>query len=185
MMFACALPLQFWGDAVQYAVYILKRSPRERTRRERRLSRCGRERHRTCGASPSSDRRVALSRPVQELAAAAIENWHHRGHDRGDERKRAMKVGDRDDEAEGTAPTGESAVAIRDGKWSSSRWWRCSQEDQESVDTSSAQDTQRIELRAISCTLGGRDASDEVVIVFLKRDPLNYGEAMRSMKRAI
>ena len=27
MMFACALPLQYWGDAVQYAVYILNRSP--------------------------------------------------------------------------------------------------------------------------------------------------------------
>ena len=27
MMFACALPLQFWGDAVQYAVHILNRSP--------------------------------------------------------------------------------------------------------------------------------------------------------------
>ena len=27
MMFACALPLQVWGDAVQYAVYIFNRSP--------------------------------------------------------------------------------------------------------------------------------------------------------------
>ncbi|CAI5703664.1 unnamed protein product [Peronospora effusa] len=27
MMFACALPLQFWGNAVQYAVHILNRSP--------------------------------------------------------------------------------------------------------------------------------------------------------------
>lgn len=27
MMFACALPLQFSGDAVQYAVYIWNRSP--------------------------------------------------------------------------------------------------------------------------------------------------------------
>ena len=27
MMFACALPLMFWGDAVQYAVHILNRSP--------------------------------------------------------------------------------------------------------------------------------------------------------------
>ena len=27
MMFACALPLHFWGDAVQYAVHILNRSP--------------------------------------------------------------------------------------------------------------------------------------------------------------
>ena len=27
MIFACALPLQFWGDAVQYAVHILNRSP--------------------------------------------------------------------------------------------------------------------------------------------------------------
>uniref|UniRef100_A0AAV1T191 Integrase catalytic domain-containing protein n=1 Tax=Peronospora matthiolae TaxID=2874970 RepID=A0AAV1T191_9STRA len=27
MMFASALPLQYWGDAVQYAVYILNRSP--------------------------------------------------------------------------------------------------------------------------------------------------------------
>ena len=27
MMFESALPLQFWGDAVQYAVHILNRSP--------------------------------------------------------------------------------------------------------------------------------------------------------------
>ena len=27
MKFACALPLQFWGDAVQYAVHTLNRSP--------------------------------------------------------------------------------------------------------------------------------------------------------------
>ena len=27
MMFACALPLYFWGDAVQYAAYILNHSP--------------------------------------------------------------------------------------------------------------------------------------------------------------
>ena len=27
MMFACTLPLMFWGDAVQYAVHILNRSP--------------------------------------------------------------------------------------------------------------------------------------------------------------
>ena len=26
MTFACALPLQFWGDAVQYAVHIFNRS---------------------------------------------------------------------------------------------------------------------------------------------------------------
>ena len=27
MMFACGLPFHFWGDAVQYASYILNRSP--------------------------------------------------------------------------------------------------------------------------------------------------------------
>ena len=28
MIFACALPLNFWGDAVLYAVYVLHRSPK-------------------------------------------------------------------------------------------------------------------------------------------------------------
>ena len=27
-MFTCALPLNFWGDAVLYAVYVLNRSPK-------------------------------------------------------------------------------------------------------------------------------------------------------------
>lgn len=40
MMFSCALSLQFWGDAVQYTVHILNRSPTQANTRERSLSMC-------------------------------------------------------------------------------------------------------------------------------------------------
>ena len=34
MMFACALSLHFWGDAVQYAVYILYQNPTRKNKKK-------------------------------------------------------------------------------------------------------------------------------------------------------
>ena len=98
--------------------------------------------------------------------------------------EQAMKVGDRDDEAEEKAPAVEAAVAIRDEngaaqdgdgarKKSKKPWAR------QAHRTRSASKREQSAARQEE-----RDASDEVASVAYERDPLNYGEAMRSTKRA-
>ena len=96
----------------------------------------------------------------------------------------AIKVDDRDDEEEGTAPTAEAAVATRDkigaaqygggGRKKSKKPWA-----RQAHRTRSASKREQSAARQKE-----RDASDEVVSVAYGIDRLNYGESMRSTKCA-
>lgn len=81
MICACRLPLSFWGDAVEYAAYVLNKSPtRANAKRESPVEIL-------TGEAPDLQKIVTFSPTTpstvnhEALAAAACAAWPHRRHD--------------------------------------------------------------------------------------------------------
>ena len=86
MIFASRLPLSFWGDAVEYASYILNRSPTSANEERASPMEILTKRAPDLRDIVVLDLFVLLPRPAQELAAAALDARHHCRRQRGNQR---------------------------------------------------------------------------------------------------
>uniref|UniRef100_A0AAV1TVX0 Retroviral polymerase SH3-like domain-containing protein n=1 Tax=Peronospora matthiolae TaxID=2874970 RepID=A0AAV1TVX0_9STRA len=216
MMFACALPLQFWGDAVQCAVYILNRSPtRANAKRASPIevltgkvpdlrsivvfgSSCSvyrdprksslQQRSQTgiiVGVSEDTKGyKVLLQRESKVVVTKHVKNISTLSDAQNEQLQRAKKVGYRDDKAKDTASTTEALVTTRDdkggaqngreGRKKSKKLW-----SRQAYGTRGASKQEQAAARQEE-----RAKSDEVISAVFERDPRNYSEAMRSLRRA-
>uniref|UniRef100_A0AAV1TM40 Retroviral polymerase SH3-like domain-containing protein n=1 Tax=Peronospora matthiolae TaxID=2874970 RepID=A0AAV1TM40_9STRA len=123
MMFACALPLMFWGDAVLYAVHILNRSPtRANAKRASPLARPRKNSllQRSGGAiivgfsEETKGYKVLLPRDNKVVVTQHIKNIETLTEAQNAQLQRAMDVGDR---AGGQEETDAPAAAVaNDGR---------------------------------------------------------------------